>query len=111
MSKRKRAETGVDGSDHPDKSRDRFKQRLQDASLEYFTEVSKRWDDIQDEEERTLLSTSALQEAAQDPQKSCNDATCSRILERMCLGADWEGQAALAGAIAQSDVWLEVACK
>ena len=111
MSKRKRQERAGEGVDHPGKSRDRFKQRLQDASLDYFTELSKRWDELDDEEERSLLSTSALHEAAQEPLKTCNDAACSRILERLCPGAAWEGQEALALAVAQEDVWLAVACK
>ena len=111
MSKRKRAEETENVQDHPAKLRDRFKQRLQDASLDYFTELSKRWDDMDDQEERSLLSTSALHEAAQEPQKTCNDAACSRILERLCPGAAWDGQLALVQALSQEDVWLAVSCK
>ena len=54
---------------------------------------------------------SALQEAAKDAEQCCRDAACSRILERLCASASYEGVSELALVLAKDDIWLSVACK
>ena len=91
--------------------RDRFRDRLQEGSLAYFAEVSDRLAGLDDPEEQGLLATSALQEAAKDAEKCCRDAACSRVLERLCASASFEGVADLARALATAELWLNMACK
>ena len=56
--KRRRQEPSTPAAEQgPPAGRDRFKERLQEASLAYFAEVSDRLESLEDEEEKGLLAT------------------------------------------------------
>ncbi|KAK9812727.1 hypothetical protein WJX72_002737 [[Myrmecia] bisecta] len=90
---------------HGTASSDRFRHRLDEETVGYFTEVKTHFDSLEDAEEKSLLVGNVLEEAVGKELKVATDAGCSRILEAFLGSADAAHLGAFTSVFLEGEAW------